>query len=41
MARKKQNGIGPALERLATAVTRWTGTTNAFALAAGIITTGN
>ncbi len=38
MARTKQrNGIGLRLERAATAVTRWTGSTSAFALAFGII----
>ena len=38
MARTKQkNGISLWLERAATAVTRWTGSTSAFALASGII----
>ena len=37
MARTKQNGIGLLLERTATAVTRWTGSTSAFAFACGII----
>jgi low affinity Fe/Cu permease len=37
MSRKTHHPIGRALERLATGVTRWTGTTTAFALAFGII----
>jgi low affinity Fe/Cu permease len=37
MPRKTQYPIGRALERLATGVTQWTGTTTAFALAFGII----
>lgn len=37
MSRKKHNVIGRTLERLATAVTRWTGSTSAFALAFGVI----
>jgi low affinity Fe/Cu permease len=37
MPRKTQHPIGRALERLATGVTRWTGTTTAFALAFAII----
>ena len=37
MARTKRKGIGPLLERTATAVTRWTGSTSAFAFACGII----
>jgi low affinity Fe/Cu permease len=37
MARKKPNALGRRLERFATAVTRWTGTTSAFAVAAAII----
>ncbi len=37
MGRAKQNSIGRAIERLATAVTRWAGRTGAFALACGII----
>jgi low affinity Fe/Cu permease len=37
MARAKRNGIGRLLERTATAVTGWTGSTSAFALAFGII----
>lgn len=38
MARtKKRNGIGLLLQRTATAVTDWTGSTSAFALASGII----
>ncbi len=36
MARKKST-IGVAIEQFATAVTRWTGSTSAFTLAAGII----
>lgn len=37
MSRKKHNVIGRTLEQLATAVTRWTGSTSAFALAFGVI----
>jgi low affinity Fe/Cu permease len=37
MSSKKQRGIGRTLERLATEVTCWTGTTGAFALAVGVI----
>ena len=37
MPRKKSNVLGRTIERFATAVTRWTGSTAAFATAAGII----
>lgn len=37
MARIRRNGFSHALERLATAVTHWTGGTTAFALAFAII----
>ena len=37
MTRTKQGGIGLLLERVATAVTRWTGTTSAFSIACAII----
>ncbi len=37
MARKKRSVVGRKLEQLASAVTQWTGSTSAFALAAGII----
>jgi low affinity Fe/Cu permease len=36
-ARNRNDGLGPRLERAASAVTRWTGTTSAFSLACGII----
>ena len=36
-ARKKNEGLGLWLERAASTVTRWTGTTSAFSLACGII----
>jgi len=34
---RKHNSIGLVLERYATAVTHWTGTTSAFSLACGVI----
>jgi low affinity Fe/Cu permease len=37
VARKKNDGIGLWLERSASAVTRWTGSTSAFTLACSII----
>ena len=37
MGRKPRSSFGRVLERLATGVTRWTGTTSAFALACGVI----
>jgi low affinity Fe/Cu permease len=37
MARTKKNPIGLLLERSATVVTRWTGTTSAFSLACAVI----
>jgi low affinity Fe/Cu permease len=37
MVRKKQNTIGRMTERLATRITRWTGSSSAFTLACGII----
>jgi low affinity Fe/Cu permease len=37
MARTKKNAIGLLLERSATGVTRWTGTTSAFSCACAII----
>ena len=37
MARRSQSSLGRGLERFATAVTQWTGSTSAFALAFGII----
>jgi low affinity Fe/Cu permease len=37
VARKKDSELGLWLERSASAVTRWTGSTSAFALACGII----
>lgn len=37
VARKKDSELGLWLERSASAVTRWTGSTSAFALASGII----
>ena len=37
MARTKKNPIGLLLERSATVVTRWTGTTSAFSLACSVI----
>jgi len=37
MARKAKHGIGWALERFSTVVTRWTGGTSAFAVACAII----
>ena len=37
VARNKDGGLGLWLERSASAVTRWTGSTSAFALACGII----
>ena len=37
MARTKQHAIGRLLERSATDVTRWTGTTGAFSLACAVI----
>jgi low affinity Fe/Cu permease len=37
MARKKHHSAGQAIERFATTVTRWTGSTAALALAAAII----
>jgi low affinity Fe/Cu permease len=37
MARKKSHALGSMLEGFATRVTRWAGTTTAFALAAAII----
>ena len=37
MARRSQSSMGRGLERFATAVTQWTGSTSAFALAFGII----
>jgi len=37
VARKKDSKLGLWLERSASAVTRWTGSTSAFALACGII----
>jgi low affinity Fe/Cu permease len=37
MARRKQNVFGRTLERFSTAVTRWTGSTTAFAMACGVI----
>jgi low affinity Fe/Cu permease len=39
MTRTKQSGIGLLLERAATAVTRWTGTTSAFSTACVVILT--
>ena len=39
MTRTKQSGIGLLLERAATAVTRWTGTTSAFSIACAVILT--
>ena len=36
-ARNRNDGLGPRLERAASVVTRWTGTTSAFSLACGII----
>jgi low affinity Fe/Cu permease len=37
VARKKDNSVAPWLERSASAVTRWTGSTSAFILACGIV----
>jgi low affinity Fe/Cu permease len=37
MGRAKSHGIGRAVERFSSAVTRWTGSTSAFAMAAGVI----
>ena len=37
MTRHKRHFFGPTLERLASAVARWTGSASAFALAAGVI----
>jgi low affinity Fe/Cu permease len=37
VARKKDSALGLRLERAASAVTRWTGSTSAFVLAGGII----
>jgi len=37
MSRKAGNTVGRTLENLATAVTRWTGSTSAFTLAFGIV----
>ena len=37
MARRSQNSLGRGLERFATRVTQWAGSTSAFALAFGII----
>jgi low affinity Fe/Cu permease len=37
MARRSQSSLGRGLERFATGVTQWTGSTSAFALAFGII----
>ncbi|HEX6976544.1 MAG TPA: low affinity iron permease family protein [Vicinamibacterales bacterium] len=37
MTRKKNSGIGAALERFSTATTRWTGGTTAFGMAVGVI----
>ncbi len=36
-ARNRNDGLGPRLERAASVVTRWTGTTSAFSLACSII----
>ena len=37
MARKKRSSIGRLLERFATTVTQWSGSTPAFGLAAGVV----
>jgi low affinity Fe/Cu permease len=37
MGRRKRAGIGGAFENVSTAVTRWTGSATAFALAAGVV----
>ena len=37
MAQRRRSGLGLALERLSMYVTKWTGTSSAFALACGVV----